>query len=128
MQSLPLMLLAGVGLVLAAAKTLQFVQSRLLHRVSSLSLSKFNVVDVCVGILVSGSFMMYFGNVMHPSEPQRGGCIHQCRHQLCAAQVALLILIVGWHYVDRKLNSLCWGPEAPHRMVRHHEQLEDGTF
>jgi hypothetical protein len=72
-QSLPLMLVAGVGLVLVAAKTLQFVQSRLLHRVSSLSLSKFNIVDVCVGILVSGSFMIYFGNMMHQSELQEGG-------------------------------------------------------
>ncbi len=60
-QSLPLMLLGGVGLALVGTRLLQLVQSRVFHVVPFGLLSKFSIQNASVGILVSGSFMLYFG-------------------------------------------------------------------
>ncbi len=60
-QSLPLVLVGGIGLVMAATCVLRLVQTRVLHMLPFGSLSQFSLGDVCVGILISGLFMMYFG-------------------------------------------------------------------
>ena len=60
-QSLPIILFTCVGLALVSLKVLQFVQQRVLHVLPFGALSQFNVVDSCVGILVAGLFMLYFG-------------------------------------------------------------------
>ena len=60
-QALPLMLVGGVGLALVGTRLLQLVQSRVFHVVPFGLLSKFSIQDASVGILVSGSFMLYFG-------------------------------------------------------------------
>lgn len=60
-QSLPLILFTCVGLALVSLKSLQLVQQRVLHVVPFGALSQFNVVDSCLGILVAGLFMLYFG-------------------------------------------------------------------
>jgi hypothetical protein len=60
-QSLPLLLLGGVGLALVATRALQFIQSRVFHVVPFGVLTKFSITDVCMGILVSGAFLLYFG-------------------------------------------------------------------
>lgn len=41
--------------------SMQLFQEHVLHMLPFGALSKFNVVDTCVGILISGSFMLYFG-------------------------------------------------------------------
>ncbi len=60
-QSLPLLLLGGVGLALVSTRALQLVQSKVFHVIAFGQLSKFNIGDACMGILVSGSFMLYLG-------------------------------------------------------------------
>jgi hypothetical protein len=60
-QSLPLMLVGGVAIALVGTRLLQTVQSKVFHTIPFGALSNFNIVDACVGILVSGAFMLYFG-------------------------------------------------------------------
>jgi hypothetical protein len=60
-QSLPLMLVGGVVLALVGTRTLQLVQSKVFHVIPFGLLTDFNILDACVGILVSGAFMLYFG-------------------------------------------------------------------
>jgi hypothetical protein len=60
-QSLPLILVGGIAVVVAATRVVQLVQTRVLHVIPFGSLGQFSLSDVCVGILVSGLFMMYFG-------------------------------------------------------------------
>ncbi len=60
-QSLPLLLLGGVGLALVGTRALQFIQSRVFHVVPFGILTKFSITDACMGILVSGAFLLYFG-------------------------------------------------------------------
>ncbi len=75
-QSLPRVLLGGVGIALAGTRALQLVQSKVFHVIPFGLLTKFSIVDACVGILVSGLFMLYFGGwhapgPMHPWAPLR---------------------------------------------------------
>jgi hypothetical protein len=60
-QSLPLILVGGVVLVLVGCRALQWLQEFVFHVVPFGKLTNFNVTDACVGILVSGLFMLYFG-------------------------------------------------------------------
>ena len=53
--------MCGVALALVGTRALQLVQSKVFHVVPFGLLSKFNIENACVGILASGSFMMYFG-------------------------------------------------------------------
>jgi hypothetical protein len=61
MQVLPLLLLSGVALVMAATRIVQLVQTHLLRTLPFGSLTQFSLWDICVGVIVSGMFMMYFG-------------------------------------------------------------------
>ncbi len=62
-QSLPLLLLGGVGLALVGTRALQLLQSKVWHVPADPDdrLAAFNIEDACMGILVSGSFMLYLG-------------------------------------------------------------------
>jgi hypothetical protein len=55
------MLLGGVVVALVGTRTLQLLQSKVFHTIPFGALSKFSIVDACVGMLVSGAFMLYFG-------------------------------------------------------------------
>ena len=60
-QSLPLLLVCGILAVMTGTRLLQLVQSRVFHVLPFGSLNTLTLTDICVGILVSGLFMMYFG-------------------------------------------------------------------
>jgi hypothetical protein len=60
-QSLPLILVGSVAVVLLCIRTVQLVQSRLLHMIPFGALTNWSSVNVGVGVVVSGSFMLYFG-------------------------------------------------------------------
>jgi hypothetical protein len=55
------MLIGGIGFVMMATRLLQLVQTNVLRTLPFGSLSNFSLVDVCVGVLVSGLFMLYLG-------------------------------------------------------------------
>ncbi len=61
MQSLPIILVSAVLLVMGATRVVQAVQSHVLHVLPVGALSTTSLSDTCVGILISGVFMMYFG-------------------------------------------------------------------
>lgn len=61
MQCLPLMLLGGVVLALVGTRTLHLVQTKVFHVLPFGALTDFNIADTCVGTMVSGAFMLYFG-------------------------------------------------------------------
>ena len=60
-QSLPVILFGSVGVVILGTRALQWVQRTLLGRLPFGALSALNLIDVCIGIIVSGMFMLYFG-------------------------------------------------------------------
>lgn len=60
-EGLPVLLIAVVVLVLLVTRSVQQFQSRVLHVLPFGALSNFSLGDACVGILVSGLFMLYFG-------------------------------------------------------------------
>jgi hypothetical protein len=60
-QVLPLTLVAGVTTVMVATRVVQLVQTHVLRVLPFGSLTQFSLWDVCVGVTVSGMFMMYFG-------------------------------------------------------------------
>ena len=60
-QSLPLVLFGAVAFVVVCTKVLQWVQSSVCHVLPFGALSAVTLVDVCIGMLISGIFMMYFG-------------------------------------------------------------------
>lgn len=60
-QSLPLILLGATFLVWTSTRALQLLQSRVFHVVPFGSMSPTSLSDTCVGIVISGVYMMYFG-------------------------------------------------------------------
>jgi hypothetical protein len=58
------MLMGGIGFVMMATRLVQLVQTHVLRTLPFGSLSNFSLVDVCVGVLVSGLFMLYLGESM----------------------------------------------------------------
>ena len=60
-QSLPLILLLGVAVVMVVTRAVQLTQRYVFHTLPFGSLSKLSLVDTCVGVIVSGVFMLYFG-------------------------------------------------------------------
>ena len=60
-QSLPLILLGGIGVVVVATRTVQLVQQKLWGRLPFGALSTLGLIDVCIGIFISGIVMLYFG-------------------------------------------------------------------
>ena len=70
-QSLPLLLFLSIAVVIVGTRVLQEIQRVLLGRLPFGSLSALNLIDVCIGIGISGVFMLYFGMSL-PAE--RGWC------------------------------------------------------
>ena len=60
-QSLPALLVGIATVVLFATKTVQLFQVHVLHKLPWGSLARFSVTDTCVGIVVMGLFVLYFG-------------------------------------------------------------------
>ena len=60
-QSLPVLLFCGTVVVIAATRLLQQVQVKVFHTLPFGAMSQVGLVDVCIGILISGIFMLYFG-------------------------------------------------------------------
>ena len=60
-QSLPVILLLGISVVVIATRTLQWVRQHCFGRLPFGALSALNLIDVCIGIFISGMFMLYFG-------------------------------------------------------------------
>jgi len=59
-ESLPLILLGAVGVVVLATRLLQLMQ-RVVFRVLPFgALGNLSLVDVCIGILITGSYYLYF--------------------------------------------------------------------
>jgi hypothetical protein len=59
-QGLPLILLLAVGLVLVLTRGLQFVQRKVFKVVPFGATGDLNLVDVCIGVLITGSYYLYF--------------------------------------------------------------------
>ncbi len=60
-QSLPLLLLAGIAVVMTVTRTIQWVQQHVFRVLPFGALSQHSLLDSCIGILISGVFMLYFG-------------------------------------------------------------------
>ena len=60
-ELLPAILLGGIVVVVAFTRILQEVQRVVLRRLPFGALSNVSLVDVCIGIFISGTFMMYLG-------------------------------------------------------------------
>ena len=60
-QSLPLILLVGIVVVMAVTRAIQLAQQHVFHTLPFGALSKLSLTDVCIGIFISGLFMLYFG-------------------------------------------------------------------
>lgn len=89
MQSLPLILLGATYLVWVSTRALQLLQSRVFHVLPFGSMSPTSLSDTCVGIVISGVYMMYFGEYWEPcgimlllSLARRAlcFCVSLCRH------------------------------------------------
>ena len=59
-QSLPVLLFASVVIVLFATRALQWIQRKVFHVLPFGATGDINLVDVCIGILISGSYYLYF--------------------------------------------------------------------
>ncbi len=104
-QSLPLMLLGGVALALVGTKALQTLQSKVLHVVPFGLLTKFNIVDACVGILVSGSFILFFGTaswrcLVQPSRAVACSLLLLLRNAAVASCCCFLLSLLSYFSVS----------------------------
>jgi hypothetical protein len=60
-ESIPIMLVGGVLVVLGIARVFQWLQRKLLGRLPMGATSDVHLVDVCLGILLTGLYYTYFG-------------------------------------------------------------------
>jgi hypothetical protein len=59
-QALPLILLSAVVVVFILTRVLQFVQRKLFKVVPFGAAGDLNLMDVCIGVLITGSYYLYF--------------------------------------------------------------------
>jgi hypothetical protein len=59
-QCLPIILVLAVGVVLASTRLLQLLQRKVFKVVPFGAAGELNLVDVCIGILITGSYYLYF--------------------------------------------------------------------
>ena len=59
-EALPVILLFAVVVVLIATRVLQFVQRTVFKVLPFGALSELSIVDVCIGVMISGSYYLYF--------------------------------------------------------------------
>ncbi len=58
--SLPVLLLFSVGVVLLGTRLLQHVQRTVFKVLPFGAVAELNLLDVCIGILITGSYYLYF--------------------------------------------------------------------
>ena len=58
--ALPIVLVGAVLIVVTCTRLLQCVQSRILHVVAFGATGELSLTDVCVGILITGNYYLYF--------------------------------------------------------------------
>ena len=59
-QALPLILMSAVVIVFILTRVLQFVQRKVFKVVPFGAAGDLNLVDVCIGVLITGSYYLYF--------------------------------------------------------------------
>jgi hypothetical protein len=59
-EALPLILLSAVVMVFILTRVLQFVQRKVFKVVPFGATGDLNLVDVCIGVLITGSYYLYF--------------------------------------------------------------------
>ena len=59
-QLLPLILLGAVGWVLLSTRLVQWLQRTVFHVLPFGALAELNMIDVCIGVTISGSYYLYF--------------------------------------------------------------------
>jgi hypothetical protein len=60
-QALPVLLVSGILVVMSLTRCIQIVQQRVFRVLPFGALGSMTLSDICVGILISGLFMLYFG-------------------------------------------------------------------
>jgi hypothetical protein len=87
-QALPVLLVSGILVVMSLTRCIQIVQQRVFHVLPFGALGSMTLSDICVGILISGLFMLYFGEHItvccfvcctHATESVRCAC--SCAHR-----------------------------------------------
>ena len=58
--ALPILLVVAVAMVWLATTVLQLCQQYVFRSIPFGALSEFNVVDICIGVLITGSYYLYF--------------------------------------------------------------------
>ncbi len=59
-SSLPLLLVSAVAIILLCTRLLQQFQQRVLRMVPFGATAELNLTDLCIGILITGSYYLYF--------------------------------------------------------------------
>ena len=72
-QCLPLLLVACIAVVGGCIRCVQFIQSAVFHRLPWGATGNMNLTDMCVGVLIAGSYAMYFGTCF-----RCGACGFRC--------------------------------------------------
>ena len=68
-ESLPGILLVSVCVVIGVTRTLQWAQRYFFGRLPFGALSTLNLIDVCIGVFISGLFMLYYGKTRREAQP-----------------------------------------------------------
>jgi hypothetical protein len=81
-QCLPLLLALCVGIVLVVTRAVQLVQQRVFHVLPFGALTDVNLQDVCVGVMITGAYYLYFRT--WPRTARGGnGAKSVCTHCVC---------------------------------------------
>ena len=67
-QALPVLLFVSVVIVLAATRALQWIQRTVFQSLPFGATAEINLLDVCIGILISGSYYLYFCTCLDASD------------------------------------------------------------
>lgn len=89
-ESIPLLLLVGVGVVLVGARLLQTCERRLLGRLPTGATSDVHLIDVCLGILLTGLYYTYFGGWLSGFVSSHDSCLCRlkCLDLLCVVSTS----------------------------------------
>jgi hypothetical protein len=130
-QVLPLLLVGGVAVIVAATRVVQLLQTQILRTLPFGSLAQFSLWDVCVGVVVSGLFMMYFGALP----------LCACKRLLCSRTGIIISYVIlrpcgcavvvksslmpfdcvplgATHVLDKAPTVLCDASDGPYRRMR----------
>ena len=59
-EALPLVLVLSISLVMLGTRVLQYIQRTAFKVLPFVAVGEVNLTDVCVGILISGNYYLYF--------------------------------------------------------------------